>query len=330
MAEIDVRRQRINIDIESELREYDWGVNPRWSSDKLIASSPFRRDNAPSFYVNLNGDYAGVWGDSGAHEEQYSSGNFVALIAYLHGTDYDGAADYLLETYGTEYEGGEGQRLRIPTPRIVEKTQPRRLSDELIIQAVSPYIKTRGISDEVQCMYAVGYSESYKGHTAIPWFTPQGRLANVKYRSTRDKRFFYERDAAPIGTLVYGMNVISENEDDYAVLCEGEIDVMSWRTAGIPAIAIGSAHASSAQLDEIKRSRIGRLYLGGDNDMQGRNLNRQVAEELRGYAEMYEINYGDDKDANDVLLSRGVDGLVNITTDISDGNRLHFCKIVVK
>lgn len=316
MALIKVRGQLINVDIESELREYDWGFNPRWSSDKLIASSPFREDNAPSFFVTLEGEYAGLWGDSGAIEEQYSSGNFVALMAHLRRTDYNEATNYLLTSYGYEFESDPSEDIKITSPKITDLFKNKReLNKDVVTQAISPYMKQRKISDEVQREFGIGYGENYKGFTAIPWHTSSGRLANVKYRSTSDRRFFYEKDVTPISSLVYGLDVVEQRQEDYAVLCEGEVDVLSWRTAGIAAIAVGGAHASNVQLDEIKRSGIKRLYLGGDNDEQGRKLNEQVKSSLIGFVELFEVDYEKEKDekhvkdANDVIKRHGVGGL---------------------
>src|SRR5699024_8608271 len=78
---------------------------------------------------------------------------------------------------------------------------------------------------------------------------------------------------------------------------------LSWETLGYSALAVGGARISRDQIELIKRSPIKRLYLAGDNDGQGRVLNRQAAEALRKYIELYVIDYGDKKDANDALLS---------------------------
>src|SRR5690625_1542926 len=81
---------------------------------------------------------------------------------------------------------------------------------------------------------------------------------------------------------------------------------MSWRVAGISAIAIAGAYISREQVEIIKRSCIKRLYLGGDNDEQGRKFNEQVKREISGYKRVHTVDYGEEKDANDVLRHRGV------------------------
>ena len=80
----------IQIDIADFLTRFDWS-NERWKDDRLIASSPFREDNSPSFYVNFNNDWSGTWGDSGTGE----TGNLVSLVAELHGITYEEAWEQL-------------------------------------------------------------------------------------------------------------------------------------------------------------------------------------------------------------------------------------------
>ncbi|WP_239432459.1 toprim domain-containing protein [Sporosarcina sp. ACRSL] len=238
-------------------------------------------------------------------------------------------ADYLTAKYGAPMKPGEPIRITAPKLRTRETVK----TPEPITQAISPYLTKRGISDEVQRMFAVGYGEDKPGFTAIPWYTPDGKLANVKYRSTRGKDFFYVKGATPIADLVYGLDVINERREELAVLCEGEIDALSWWTAGIPAIAVGGASLSPAQADAIKRSSIRTLLLGGDNDAAGRRLNERTRDNLAGYVDICTVNYGDCNDANDYLRRYGAEALRNLSNfsvsklrDIS----LHFRNIPVK
>ena len=307
MAVINLRGKQSEVDIEYELRLFDWN-NARWSSNKLVASSPFRSDNAPSFFVNLNGEYAGVWGDSGA-VGQYEKGNFTTLLGYLRGTSSEEAAGYLLDKYGALYEIRPDKPIKIRTPSLKRPSVDIALA-YTVTPAISPYLITRGIGADVQEAYGVGYNPHNKGYTAMPWhYHDTGAIANVKYRHTASKRFFYEPDAKSVSELVYGLWQAKGASD--VVICEAEIDVMSWAMAGYAAIALGGAHISDRQAELIIREGFKRIYLGGDNDEQGRLFNRSIADKLRGYAELLAVDYGsyNAKDANDVLLRHGVAGL---------------------
>ncbi|MET3658472.1 toprim domain-containing protein [Sporosarcina psychrophila] len=330
MPIIRIGPHEVDIDITAELEGYDWGYNARWSADKLIADSPFRHDSTPSFYVNLTGDYAGVFGDSGAVDDDYVSGGIVKLLAYLRGEGEAETADYLLSEYGRLYTDAED--IRLPALNIRKRTKYRTLAPDIVTQATSPYLLTRGISPEAQRQYGVGYGATLAGYTAMPWYSPDGRLANVKYRSTTGKRFFYEKGATPIRQLVYGLNVVNANRSEMAVINEAEIDVQSWAVAGVPAIACGGSSISHEQIDAIKRSSIRKLLLGGDNDAAGQRLNAEVKRLLSGYVELYDVDYGRHNDANDILESQGTDGLrqlSNFTVTKLRDNGLHFRNLPV-
>ena len=306
MPVINVGNARSDVDIESELRKFTW-YNDRWTSHKLIASSPFRDDNAPSFFVNLDGEYAGTWGDSGALGDEYSSGNFVRLLAYLRKEDEQYTVEYLLVKYGAIGEIKQGKDIRIALPRYKPSKAEYKPLDGRITVATSPYLTLRAIGKDVQERYGIGYNELIRGYTALPWHDSRGAVANVKYRSTSDKHFFYEAGGQPIGELVYGLYMAKGSEE--AIVVEGEIDALSWATAGHDAIAVGSANVTRRQVYLIGKAGFKRIYLAADNDEQGRNLNRKLATSLRGMAELYEIDHGRYKDANEVLTREGVQEL---------------------
>lgn len=306
MAEIRALGTRINVDIEAELRLFPW-QHARWTGSKLIASSPFRKDNAPSFFVDLT---SGGWADSGAYGTEFASGNFVKLLAYLRHETEEQTVAYLADKYGVIGEIKPGEPIRLPAPNLRDKPRASPHLNVDITHAVSPYLSSRAIEPDVQKRLQIGYNERIRGYTAIPWHDVSGRITNVKYRSTRDKRFFYEANATPISELVYGLHIARKS--DYTVIVEGEIDALSWLTAGIFAVAVGSASLSDKQAQLIVNSGFKRIYLGGDNDEQGRSLNDRAAKLLRGYAELFKINYGNEKDANDVLVRHGADELRSV------------------
>lgn len=307
MSVINVIGKQVDVNIEDELRIYPWD-RARWSESKLIACSPFRSDSHPSFFVSLE---TGGWGDSGAYDE-YQSGNLVKLLGYLRGTDVYEASDYLVNKYGALYEipdDTSGQTtLQVAKPVIVNKSSRLRIIDEdVVVPAVSPYVRERGISDDVQRMFSIGYGKGQYGYTAFPWRTMDGRMATVKYRSTRNKSFFYEPKSTPVGDLIYGLDLTVGV--DAIIVTEGEFDALSWWTAGIPSIAVGGSFINRTQLDMISRSGFDTIYVGGDNDKQGERLNEILKKYFRGGVRLYEIDYGSENDANDVLRRHGINSM---------------------
>lgn len=303
-----IRGQLLSIDIETELREFEW-TRARWTADKLQAASPFRYDNHPSFFVNLEGEYAGSWADSGSYTEEWASGNFVKLLAFLRQETYEETEEYLLEMYGIPVSK-EKIFLRLPPIKLPETFEP--LSEDIITPAFSKYLERRGIGQETQEMYGIGYGRQ-KGFTGIPWRLPDGRLANVMYRATRGKLFFYEKGGMPRRKLVYGIDVVKKAQSRKAALCEAPIDALSWYEAtggDVVGIATGGVTISDEQAEMIKRSSIETIILAGDNDKAGAKFNAECERKLRGYVRLARAEYGDKKDANAVITANGAEWVV--------------------
>ena len=305
---ITIRGQTLDIDIESELREFEW-TRSRWTSDKLLAASPFRYDGHPSFFVNLTGEYAGTWADLGAYDAEWASGNFVKLLAFLRQETYEETEEYLLEMYGVPVSK-EKIFLRLPPIKLPETFEP--LNEELVTPAFSKYLAKRSIGQETQEMYGIGYGRQ-KGFTGIPWRLPDGRLANVMYRATRGKLFFYEKNGMPRRKLVYGIDVVKRLNARTAALCEAPIDALSWYEATegeVVGIATGGVTISDEQAEMIKRSSIESIILAGDNDKAGAKFNSECERKLRGYVRLARADYGSKKDANAVLTANGAEWIV--------------------
>lgn len=301
---IKVRDQTLTVDIRTELSAFEW-TRPRWTNDKLIAASPFRYDNTPSFFVKLEGEYAGTWADSGHYDADYASGGIVKLLAFLRNESSEETEDYLIETYGIT----EGKRQRLVVPSLKQRESFTPLSETLIEVLTSPYLTKRGISTEVQEQVGVGKS-AYKGFVAIPWRLPDGRLSNVKYRSTMGKTFYYEKGGWAIRRSVWGAYTINKTENS-VILCEAEIDAMSWMTAGYQAMAVGGVAFNREQADIIRSLPISRLIIAGDNDKAGVRFNESVVQALRNDVRLAVLTYTHDmhKDANEILRNEGTEAL---------------------
>lgn len=300
MSKISIDGHVLDCDITGILQTYDW-VRARWSAEKLIAASPFRDESHPSFFVNLS---TGAWGDSGAYDENYASGNFAKLLAYLRNETYEETVEYLIDMYGVR-EPQLGEHLSLPSVSI--KTSETRITlpeDSLVpYRYRNPYLAKRGISEQIQRFMGVGYSKESKAVT-IPWRHPDGTLANIKFRRISGKLFWYESDAAPIRTLVYGIEKVYQRNLKTVIVCEAEIDAMSWMTCGVPAIALGGTAVTKTQLDIIRRSPIERIIKAMDNDGPGGKMSRLLDAGLRGYLAVDSIDIpAPYKDSNEALTN---------------------------
>lgn len=309
MSSIQIRGQDVNVDIEYELRQFSW-TNERWTSDKLIAASPFRYEHTPSFFVNLDGDYAGTWKDSGAFDSEWESGNFTRLLSYLRNETYEETEAYLLESYGTCYTY---DNLVLKPPKLRIESGHKALDFGRLQEYAyrHPYLGQRGISEEVQRQMKIGY-DRFRQAVVIPWFDTNGRLANIKYRKTRGKAFWYEKDGKPIGDLIYGLHLAYKRNIKRAVYCEAEIDAMSFMTAGVFGLANGSSSFNQRKAEQILKSPIEELVIVADNDPAGEKLRKELEKYLNGKMRLTNGYVCEFKDANDSLLKEGKDSLISV------------------
>ncbi|WHY01819.1 toprim domain-containing protein [Neobacillus sp. DY30] len=297
----------MDIDIRAELEKYSW-IKPRWSTDKLIAASPFRYDHSPSFFVRLEqyGDYpAGTWSDSGAYDDEWRSGNFVKLLSFLRNETYEETEEYLRCEYGWQDEQSETVVIRPVSLRIQRVRQS--LNTDILAKYTEDYsyMKKRGISERVQRQMGVLYDTQQKA-AVIPWRLANVVLANVKYRKTYGKTFWYAKDAWPIRQLVYGI----EKAQATTVICEAEIDAMSWMEVGYAAVAVGGASFNNWKRDILLRSKISELIVCCDNDKAGGKLRKEIETAMRGHVRIRQAYIrADCKDANEALVKYGVDSL---------------------
>lgn len=297
MPHVKINGKYIDVDIVEELSAFDW-TRPKWSEDKLIAASPFRYDSTPSFFVSLEN---GVWADSGAYDEDYASGNFTKLLAFLRDESYEETAEYLTDIYA--FEEFTTIELAPINLALTSNVKPPLPDFNVTPNANSAYLAKRGISVAAQEAYGTGYNAAIPKHTALPWRLSNGSIANVKYRSTKGKSFIYAKGGRKLRELLFGINVAYAEESNVMAVCEAEIDALSWYTHGIVGVAVGGVTFTEAQADLILKSGVKTVILGGDNDKAGRKFNNVIRRRLGGYVRLIDCDYGNYKDANEALIN---------------------------
>jgi 5S rRNA maturation endonuclease (ribonuclease M5) len=283
---ITINGRKVSVDVRAELERFRW-IRPRWTNDKLIAASPFRFDGTPSFFVNLDPEskFYGCWADMGATDPEWASGSLPKLLAFLDNVTIAEACEYLLANNASEGDADtdESYTLDIPELTLPERRLPL---DPTILDEYRyrhPYLERRGISEAVQRLLGVGYDKRSRAVT-MPWFNPDGTLANVKYRRVDSKIFWYAKNGYPIRELLYGINVIYERNIKRAAIVEAEIDAMTLMSAGVPAIATGgSGNFNEVKRDLIARSPLEEIVIVADHDDAGQAMKRRIVEMLRGY-----------------------------------------------
>ncbi len=178
----------------------------------------------------------------------------------------------------------------------------------------SSYLQDRGISEEVQRRFQIGYDRE---NTAIvfPWFDRNGKLVAIKKRQILEKFFTYEIGADMSQTL-YGLNLAGSY--GFFWLVESEIDAMTldqvFRMAHFDnhyALALGGNDLARSQWAAAFQKMPKAIVLMLDNDIVGRESQARIKKQLIGNVRVYEAEYPhlDYKDANELNFEQIV-GLV--------------------
>lgn len=146
-----------------------------------------------------------------------------------------------------------------------------------------------------------------------------GILRNVKYRSA-EKHFRQEKEPEPV---LYNADSIIAGED--LIICEGEIDVLSFIEAGLPRVVSLPNGAPSKPETSDKRyeplathadalEAVSRIYIATDMDGPGELLASELARRL-GKDRCWRVRFPrrddvQEKDGNDTLQHHGAEALV--------------------
>ena len=216
-------------------------------------------------------------------------------------------------------DGYKKQQKATVTPQITE-TEPDYSAFFAEAEAAHnyEYLKSRGISEEIQRYFHVGYVERWKADNAPDYVTPTPRCIIPTSRHS-----YIARDTRPNLTdaenkyskmkggkvHIFNLEQLTDPESAVVFVVEGEIDAMSIFEAGGLAVGLGSVSNQRLFLKYATENRaqiIGKtLVLMLDNDEPGQAGQKQLAESLTGggiaFVEATRDGWKGHKDANEYL-----------------------------
>lgn len=187
----------------------------------------------------------------------------------------------------------------------IPEFEPKKLT-----QTAIDFFQKRGIDEEALARLDISVSD---GSLVFP-YTKDGKVCFLKYRSRTvdgEKRIWTSKQPYKI---FYGYDDIAEEQ---TIVCEGELDKLSFDMAGLSAsISVPFGAPSVKQktftdLDESlehtaeKLDSVKRIILAVDNDEPGKKLEEELARRL-GKERCWRVIWPEGcKDANDVLVAYG-------------------------
>lgn len=163
-------------------------------------------------------------------------------------------------------------------------------------------------------------------------YTKDGELYATKWRAP-GKRFWFEPSGLKL--RLWNLDSLAEQSGGTLIMTEGEIDALSWMTIGAPAVVSlpngGTARPGEGDIKPEEDTSFAYLWVGKglraevnkfdkiilstDNDDVGKTLRDELAIRI-GRDRCWYLTYPEGcKDANEVLMKHGQDGLVALLDD---------------
>ncbi len=196
--------------------------------------------------------------------------------------------------------------------------KPKFNEIEKLPEHVLKWFEGRKISEHILKKTKIGYGPIWmpaveKKVNAIQFpFYKHGSVVNIKYRDGQ-KNF---RQAKNAEKCFYGFDTMM-NENEYLIICEGEMDQLSFLECGyseVVSIPDGTppenAKNYTTKFDFLKSAekclmKYKKIILAVDGDKPGRRAEEELARRI-GSERCYRVKYPDGcKDANDVLVKFG-------------------------
>ena len=175
------------------------------------------------------------------------------------------------------------------------------------------FLLNRGITNEVIINNKI-VSTSDGNSILFPYFR-EGELINYKIRGISSKAFMQSKNAEP---LVYNYDRCKKAES--IVICEGEMDSLSWEVAGMEthtSVNMGAPNVGDKNIDKKLEclntsydifEDTPTIYIATDEDENGRNLQKELVRRF-GADKCLLVDLKPFKDANEVLIAEGIESL---------------------
>ena len=209
------------------------------------------------------------------------------------------------------------------TSKVLSKEQRRFLEKATLLyaknlDAAAVWLAGRGIDLEHARSRGLGVvtdplpgHEKLRGRLSIPYLTDAGPV-NINFRCMRDHNCkevpdhgkYDKRKGSP--NNLYGVQSVAWAED-WIVLCEGEIDALTWHQAGVPALGIPGANNWKEHWNNILED-FSRWYVATDGEDSGDGLWKRASFELDN---AIKIEYPPGEDTNSMFVKHGKDYLLS-------------------
>lgn len=176
------------------------------------------------------------------------------------------------------------------------------------------YLAKRGINAQAAGTFRLGVvghplpgHEDYWSRLAIPYLTPAG-VVNIRFRCLKAHNCADEGCPKYLSLPEAGTNLFNvldlKKDSPHIVIPEGELDVISWSLAGVPAVGPPGVDGWQKHFGRcLENFEV--VYGAGDGDKAGRKFNNFLAREVKARP----LRFPDGEDGNSLYVKGGADAL---------------------
>ncbi len=233
-------------------------------------------EEGQSLRVCLQGSRAGVWSDFSSNEK---GGDLLSLWQQSRGLTF---VETLKEA--KSFAGIDDTPPMFFTPKLHRKPVKNPKCSKPA-NVVKEWFAGRCIMGKALDAYKIGQ----QGNTIVfPFFSPEGNLELVKYRDldlerqNGKKKIWSNSDPE---YHLWGWQSIDDDARDI-VICEGELDAMSWSQQGFPALSVpqgaggGDKQTVWIKNDYERLQRFDTIYISMDMDSPGQSAIQPIISRL--------------------------------------------------
>ncbi len=146
----------------------------------------------------------------------------------------------------------------------------------------------RCLEEDVLSAYEIGYDSTSRAYT-IPVRDEAERIMNLRryqFDPPKDRRKIWSVKGMGSPARLYPMSVLTEDDPDEIIICEGEWDALLTIQHGFPAVTrTGSASTWDTSWGKLFQGKT--VYLVHDMDHEGQGANRKIAQMLAPVATVH-------------------------------------------
>jgi twinkle protein len=276
-----------------------------------VANCPFHNEKSPSFVINPTDNFCKCFGCGKGLDS-------IGFIMEFKKWNYQQSIEYIANKYKIPMELSNEPKKAYTKPVFKNNTS---LSDKLVKWFLSERKINQTTLEKLKITEEKTFIPQVQGERNCIRFNyfRNEELINVKSRDSQ-KNFKLESGAE---LILYNLDSLKNAKECYWV--EGEIDCATLVECGImrDGVAVISVPNGASKdknnlkyidncINDLKHVEI--HYLGFDNDLNGRKLREDIAERLGKEICKY-IEWKDCKDANEVLVKYGIQGVIECCGD---------------